>query len=114
MMSQLDASGLLIKVGHAGRSAWTWPPRDEPQAREFASFPTGFKSRGAKLKTETKIVEGPARPVYGAPNRPEQPAPWQPAEKKEKRQSIYAPGSSLANPSKKKRKRMGAPHGPQF
>ena len=90
------------------------PPRDEPQAREFASFPTGFKSRGAKLKTETKIVEGPARPVYGAPNRPEEPAPWQPAEKKEKRQSIYAPGSSLANPSKKKRKRMGAPHGPQF
>ncbi|KAK7241077.1 DNA binding protein [Aureococcus anophagefferens] len=80
----------------------------------FASFPTGFKSRGAKLKTETKIVEGPARPVYGAPNRPEEPAPWQPAEKKEKRQSIYAPGSSLANPSKKKRKRMGAPHGPQF
>ncbi|KAH8081049.1 DNA binding protein [Aureococcus anophagefferens] len=82
--------------------------------KEFASFPTGFKSRGAKLKTETKIVEGPARPVYGAPNRPEEPAPWQPAEKKEKRQSIYAPGSSLANPSKKKRKRMGAPHGPQF
>ncbi|KAH8072701.1 DNA binding protein [Aureococcus anophagefferens] len=67
-----------------------------------------------RLKTETKIVEGPARPVYGAPNRPEEPAPWQPAEKKEKRQSIYAPGSSLANPSKKKRKRMGAPHGPQF
>ena len=41
--------------------------------------------------------------------------PWQPKEKKEKRQSIYAnQGGGLANPSKKKKRRMGAPHGPQF
>ena len=93
-------------------------PTPEPgDGVQFAAFPTGFRSRGAKTKTETKVVEGPQRPVYGAPNKPDEPVavPWQPKEKKEKRQSIYAnQGGGLANPSKKKKRRMGAPHGPQF
>ena len=61
-------------------------------------------------------VAGPPRPVYSAPNKPEGfDDPWQPKEKKQKRVSIYAnQNGGIANPKKGKRKRMGAPHGPQF
>ena len=93
-------------------------PAAEPAQSEFVSFPANFGGRGQRAKTETLEVAGPQRPVYSAPNKPDDydaAAAWMPKEKKQKRVSLYAnQNGGIANPKKGKRKRMGAPHGPQF
>lgn len=95
-------------------------PADEPlvnlpvPASDEDVCPASFAQRGVQQRGVQRLE--PRRPIGAARPPPEK----APAEKKEKKpQSIYPQGQSLAaanaNPTaKKKRKRIGAPHGPQF
>jgi hypothetical protein len=77
------------------------------------AFPSSFASRGTVNRAAPlRLPERP--PIKGpAPKPVVQFTP--PVEKPEKRRSIYADqNGGLANPKKGKRKKQGAPHGPQF
>mmetsp|Transcript_21407 Transcript_21407/g.85145 ORF Transcript_21407/g.85145 Transcript_21407/m.85145 type:complete len:178 (+) Transcript_21407:170-703(+) len=89
------------------------PPSDvgrpaEGPAAPDAYLPASFAGRGARPRAHVAL---PVERVDDSrePRREDRPSP------KQKRTSIYASqGGGLANPSRKKRRRMGAPDGPAF
>ncbi|KAJ1461669.1 hypothetical protein M885DRAFT_506733 [Pelagophyceae sp. CCMP2097] len=88
---------------------------EEDEFDEGMVFPSSFATRGPQRFKAPQRLDVPAKRVVGPVARPPTVEKPPPQPKAEKRVSLYADqNGGIANPKKGKRKRMGAPSGPQF